>query len=92
MASRPDSCCTHVQTIRLSGADGHRRRLPIDCGGAVAAAHEVRCAAETSPLTRLTSMTEVYLNVADPKLFEGIAELAAASDGNDIAILAFGDW
>ena len=28
-------------------------------------------------------MTEVYLNAADPKLFEGIAELAAASDGND---------
>jgi hypothetical protein len=37
-------------------------------------------------------LTEVYLNAADPKLFEGIAELAAASDGNDIAILAFGDW
>src|SRR6476619_6277527 len=40
----------------------------------------------------LTSLTEVYLNVASPKLFEGVAELAAASDGNDIAILAFGDW
>jgi hypothetical protein len=37
-------------------------------------------------------LTEVYLNAADPKLFEGIAELAAASDGNDIAILSFGDW
>jgi endoglucanase len=42
--------------------------------------------------SRLTSLTEAYLNAADPKLFEGIAELAAASDGNDIAILAFGDW
>ena len=49
-------------------------------------------AAETSPLTRLPSLTEVYLNAADPKLFEGIAEFAAVSDGNDIAILAFGGW
>ena len=24
MASRPDNCCTHVQTIRHSGADGAR--------------------------------------------------------------------
>jgi hypothetical protein len=64
----------------------------VDCGGAVAATHELRCAAETSPLTRLTSLTEVYLNAVDPQLFEGIAEFAAASDGNDIAILAFGVW
>jgi hypothetical protein len=79
--------CPDNQALR-----GRRRPLPVGCGGAVAATHEVRCAAETSPLTRLTSLTEVYLNAADPKLFEGIAELAAASDGNDIAILAFGDW
>jgi len=67
-------------------------RCPLAAAALFAATHEVRCAAETSPLTRLTSLTEVYLNAADPKLFEGIGELAAASDGNDIAILAFGDW
>jgi hypothetical protein len=38
------------------------------------------------------SLTEVYLKAASPKLFEGVAELTAVSDGNDIAILAFGDW
>ena len=58
----------------------------------VATTHEVCCAAETSPLTRLTSLTEVYLNATSPKLVEGVAELTAVSDGNDIAILAFGDW
>ena len=30
-------------------------------------------------------------NAAGPKLFEGVAELASASDGNDVAVLAFGD-
>ena len=38
------------------------------------------------------SMPEVYLNAAGAKLFEGITEFTSVSDGNEIAILALGDW
>ena len=75
VAPGANTACPDNQALR-------DRRSPVaaGCGGVVAATHEVRCAAETSPLTRWTSLTEAYLNAAGLKLFEGAAELAAASD------------
>ena len=84
-----------ARTSRRSGTQGPTvtaARRPLAAPALVPLPTKYACAAETSPLTRLTSLTEFYLNAAEPKLFEGIAELAAASDGNDIAILAFSDW